>query len=156
MIHPSTKALSAPTTDGHTNTRTWCEQHPRKLLNCSSISCQESIRFQKLREHAKNDQEYHRLQNFIFHGFPDHCHQLLEECRWYCSVRNQLTFDDDHIVNGYCLVILEMMRQALPQITPRAGTYETEGPTCSTLARYQQHWKHYPGIQEVPRHPTIK
>ena len=50
-------------------------------IRLETISSQESIRIQKLCEHAKNDQEYQWLQNFILHGFPEHRHQLLEECR---------------------------------------------------------------------------
>ena len=76
----------------------------------ATISRQESVRIQKLHEQAKNDQEYQRLQNFILHGFPEHCHQLPEECSRYWSVRNQLTIDNDLIVNR-CLVIFKTMRR---------------------------------------------
>ena len=71
---------------------------------------QENIRIQKLREHAKNNQEYQQLQKFIIQGFPEHRHQQPEECRRYWNVKNQHTMDNDLIVNGCRLVIPTKMR----------------------------------------------
>ena len=51
------------------------------------------------------------LQKAIIQGFPDHRHQLPEECRRYWNTRHQLTIDDGLIVYSCCLVIPTKMRQ---------------------------------------------
>ena len=70
----------------------------------------ESLRLQELGKHAKQDDQYQLLGNFILNGFPKHRRQLPESCRKYWNVHQHLTLDDDLIVYGCRLLIPSNMR----------------------------------------------
>ena len=72
---------------------------------------EESTRLQLVREHAVQDTEYQQLQHFIINGFPDHRHQLPDQCKRYWNIRSQLSIEDDLIIYGCRLLIPTKMRQ---------------------------------------------
>ncbi len=82
-------------------------------IRAVSSSDHNGIRLQDLRQQAEVDQEYQQVQHYICNGFPDHRHQLPEQCRRYWNVRSQLALDDDLIVYGCRLLIPSAMR---PQV----------------------------------------
>ena len=96
------------------------QNHPESSIaeiRAASASNHSSLRLQDLRQHAEADQEYQQIQHYIRNGFPDHRHQLPEQCRRYWNVRSQLALDDGLIVYGCCLLIPSVMRpQVLQQL----------------------------------------
>lgn len=70
----------------------------------------DSLRLQDLRKYADADQEYQQIQQYVRNGFPQHRHQLPEQCRRYWNIRSQLTLDDELIVFGCRLLIPSTMR----------------------------------------------
>ena len=81
----------------------------RALTSCT----QESLRLTDLRQQAEGDHEYQQLKKYIYEGFPPHRNQLLEQCRRYWNLRNQLTIEDDLIVYGCRLLIPSAMRHSV-------------------------------------------
>ena len=74
---------------------------------------QESTRIQDLRQCAEKDQVYQQLQHYVLHGFPDHRHQLPDECRRYWNIRSQLAMDDGLVTYGCRLLIPHSMRRGV-------------------------------------------
>ena len=71
---------------------------------------EESTHLQLVREHAVQDTEYQPgLVCFI--SFPDHRHQLPDQCKRYLNIRSQLSIEDDLIIYGCRLLIPTRMRQ---------------------------------------------
>ena len=84
-------------------------------IRAASASNISSLHLQDLCRHAEADQEYQQIQHYIRNGFPDHRHQLPEQCRRYWNVRSQLTLDDGLIVYGCRLLIPSSMRSQVLQ-----------------------------------------
>ena len=97
-------------------------------IRAASASNLSSLRLQDLRQHAEADQEYQQIQHYIHNGFPDHRHQLPEQCRRYWNVRSQLTLDDGLVVYGCRLLIPPAMRpQVLQELhASHQGTTRTK------------------------------
>ena len=58
-----------------------------------------------------------RRPSHIMHGFPEHCRQLLTDCRCYWNIRTQLSIEDDLILFGCRLLIpRDMRRDVLTQL----------------------------------------
>ena len=74
-----------------------------------------SLHLQDLHQHAQGDQEYQQLQHYIITGFPEHQHQLLEQCGGYWNIRSHLALDDGLIVYGCRLVVSTAMRLQIRQ-----------------------------------------
>ena len=72
-----------------------------------------SLQLQDLCVHIQADQEYQQLQHYILNGFPEHRHQLPEQCRRYWNIRSQVALDNGFIVYGCRLLIPSALR---PQI----------------------------------------
>ena len=66
-------------------------------------------------QHAQDDQEYQQLQHYIINGFPEHRHQLPEQCRGYWNIHSHLALDDGLIVYGCRLVVPTAMRRQILQ-----------------------------------------
>ena len=101
---------------------------------------QESVRLETLRRCATEDDQYRRLLHYIREGFPEHRHQLPEDCRSFWGVRNLLSVDEDLIVYGCRLVIpARMRREVLSQLhEAHQGSVRTK-----QRARLSVYW---PGI----------
>ena len=101
---------------------------------------QESVRLETLRRCATEDDQYRRLLHYIREGFPEHQHQLPEDCRSFWGVRNLLSVDEDLIVYGCRLVIpARMRREVLSQLhEAHQGSVRTK-----QRARLSVYW---PGI----------
>ena len=63
------------------------------------------------RKAAKDDSEYQQLWQLIINGFPPHLPQLSDSCKKHWIVCNNLTINDDFIVNGCQLLIPAKLRQ---------------------------------------------
>ena len=100
------------------------------------------------------------LQKAIIQGFPDHRHQLPEECRRYWNTRHQLTIDDGLIVYSCCLVIPTKMWQEVLHQLHESHQELVRTKQRAWLAVYwpgiDNDWQYHPHMQEMPRHPTIK
>ena len=86
-----------------------------------------SLRVQNLRKHANANQEYQTNPTLCF---PQHRHQLPEQCRRYWNIRSQLALDDNLIVFGCRLLIPSAM---CPQILHELhGDFSTSlHPQCT-------------------------
>jgi len=80
-------------------------------IRAMTTNTQSTPHLETLRKAAKDDTEYQQLKQLIINGFPPHRSQLPDSCKRYWMVHNNLTIDDDLIVNGCRLLIPAKLRQ---------------------------------------------
>ena len=109
-------------------------------IRAACVGHLDSLRLQNLRTHADADQEYQQIQHYVRNGFPDHRHQLPEQCQRYWNIRSQLTLDDDLVVYGCRLLIPSAMR---PQVLHELHSSHQGAVRTKQRAKLAVYW---PGI----------
>ena len=84
-------------------------------MRVTAMDKSDSIRLEDLRKMADTDQEYQQLLHLVRNGFPEHRHQIPEQCRPYWNTRTHLSIEDNLIVYGCRLLIPRAMRRQILQ-----------------------------------------
>ena len=89
---------------------------------------------QDLRDKAAQDSQHHELNSIILNGFPAHCHQLLETCKQFWTIKKHFSMDEGLIVYGWRLLISKTMHPQVIADLHKAHQGIAEGTSDCLLA----------------------
>ena len=101
--------------DTHHHEAATCQALTFAQIRTSTLtsSKNENLRLQELQQHTEQDTAYQALKSSIIEGFPNHKSSLPDSLKFFLSIKDQLSIDDNLIVYGCRLLIPTNLRATM-------------------------------------------